>query len=310
MRTMNAFVIPERGVRMPSQARAPLPEVGPDELLVRIKAIGVGIHDSYFLPQQMKYPYPIGIEAAGVIEEAGSATAGFRVGDAIAFVSMTQPKGGVWAEYAAVRADSLILRIPDGMSFEQAVAVPVAGNSALRALHALPDIPEGGSVFMAGASGAIGTFAIQLARRRGWEVAASASQRNHDHMTRLGAAFSVDYHLPDWPKQVLRRYPDGVHGALAIQPNTTEASMSVVRPGGTVVTVSGDHVVPSRSINVTGLAYGVDVRDEMRTLIGDVALSEIELVIEQVYPFAEALSALAKVQTRRARGKVVVSFGD
>jgi len=84
--------------------------------------------------------------------------------------------------------------------------------------------------------------------------------------------------------------------------------MSVVKSGGTVVTVSGDQVAPTRGINVTGLAYGANVRDELRAVMNDIVSGEMKLVIEKVYPFDEALSAIAKVQTRRARGKVVLTL--
>lgn len=308
MKTMNAFVLQAPNNQAVVPARIAMPRIGPDELLIRIKAIGVGVHDSYFLPKQISYPFPIGIEAAGVVEEIGAATSGYRVGERIAFVSMMQPKGGVWAEYAAVRTDSLILRIPEQMSFERAAAIPVAGNSTLRVFHSLPSIPAGGGFFIAGASGAIGTFAVQLARKRGWEVAASASARNQDYLRELGATLTVDYQQPDWPKTVLARYPDGVDAAIAIQPNTTSSSMSVVTMGGTVVTVSGDQVAPERGINVTGLAYGVDVGAELNALMNDIASGEMRLEIEQVYKFDDAPKALAKVQTRRARGKVVLSL--
>lgn len=310
MKTMNAFVIPTPDAPAITPARIPLPRIGAGELLVRIKAVGVGVHDSYFLPRQLSYPYPIGIEAAGVVEEAGPATTGFQAGDKITFVSTMQPKGGVWAEYAVVDSNSLILSIPEQMSFEQAAAIPVAGNTTLRALRALPNIPAGGTIFIAGASGAIGTFAVQLARQRGWQVAASASRRNHDYLMELGAALAVDYQQPDWPQKVLRRYPAGVDGALAIQPNTTTSSISVVRAGGTVVTVSGDQALPTRGINVTGLAYDADVRDELYALMKDIVSGDLKLVIEQTYPFGDALAALAKVQTRRARGKIVLSLGQ
>ncbi len=308
MQTMHAFVLPSPDSQTVTAARVPVPNIGAGELLVRIKAVGVGIHDSYFLPRQMSYPFPIGIEAAGVIEMVGSDAAGFHVGERIAFVSMMQAKGGVWAEYAAVRSDSLILRVPEPMSFEQAAAIPVAGNSTLRVFHALPTLPAGASIFIAGASGAIGTFAIQLARERGWEIAASASPRNHDYLLELGAALAVDYRQPDWPHEVLERYPGGVDAAIAIQPDTTATSMSVVKTGGTVVTVSGDQVAPTRGINVVGLAYDADVRDELRAVMSDIVSGGMKLVIERVYPFEEALSALEKVQTRRARGKVVLTL--
>ena len=206
-----------------------------------------------------------------------------------------------------VGADSLIVPIPEGMSFEQAGAVPVAGNTTLRALYSLPPIASGGSIFVAGGSGAIGTFALQLARARGWRVAASASPPNHDYLRSLGAELAVDYRDPSWVEQVLRWRPDGVDGALAVQPQTTEGSASTVQPGGTVVTVSGDRAAPP-GVRVTGLAYQVDVREELIALMDDIVAGDIQLVIEKVYPFGDALSALGKTQTRHARGKLVLTL--
>ena len=98
-------------------------------------------------------------------------------------------------------------------------------------------------------------------------------------------------------------------GALAVQPQTTAPTARVVKPGGTVVTVSGDRAAPSE-VRVTGLAYHVDVRDELVALMEDIVAGKMQLVIEKVYPFADALSALAKTQTRHARGKVVLTLVD
>ncbi len=307
MQSMTALVIPSADDQTIAFTQVAVPEIAGDELLVQIKAVGVGIHDSYFLPRDLRYPYPIGIEAAGVVAQVGDAISGYAPGDRIAFVSMMQPKGGVWAQYAAVRSDSLIVPIPEGMSFEQAAAIPVAGSATLRALHALPTISEGGSIFVAGASGAIGTFALQLARARGWQVAASASPRNHDHLRLMGATLAADYRDPAWPEQVRQWRPDGVDGALAVQPQTSTDSARVVKRGGTVVTVSGDRADPP-GVKVTGLAYHVDVRDELMALMAHIVAGDMQLVIEHVYPLADALTALAKVQTRRARGKSVLSL--
>jgi len=192
MPSMSAIVLADSESHTPCLARVPIPDVEPDELLVRIKAIGVGIHDSYFLPSQRSFPFPISIEASGVVEQTGSAVGAYHSGDSVAFVSTMQPKGGVWAEYAIVRADSLMLGIPESMSFEHAAALPVASTTALRALHALPHLDAGGSMFIAGASGAVGTLAVQLARQHGWDVAASASRANYGYLADLGANLVVD----------------------------------------------------------------------------------------------------------------------
>lgn len=282
----------------------PIPDLSDDEVLVRLHAIGVGIHDSYFLPKDLSYPYPIGIEGAGTVERVGGDVRGYQPGDRIAVVSAMQPKGGTWAEFAAVRADSLIVPIPAGMSFAEAAALPVAGNTALKALGALP-LSAGDTVFIAGASGAIGTLAIQLAKRRGLCVAASASAANQEYMQELGADKTVDYRDADWQKQVRAWAPGGVAGAVAIQPDTGAESMRVVRDGGTVVMVSGDDASTERGITATHLPH-VDIRAELTQLLSDVADGVIMLTIERTYPFDDALQALSKTQTRHARGKNVV----
>jgi len=306
MESMNALVIGESEEL--GFAQLPVPEPDAGELLVRIRAIGVGIHDSYFLPQELSLPYPIGIEAAGVVEQVGADVTGVRSGDRIAFVSMMNPKGGVWADYATVRADSLILPLPEAMPFEQAAAIPVAVSTTLRALHGLGSMPSGAALFVAGGSGAIGTVALQLAVRRGWRVAASASAANHDYLLDLGAELAVDYRNPRWQDQVRAWCPGGVDGALAVQPDTTAASMSLVRPGGAVVTISGDRVQPEGNVVVNGLSYGADIYPDLLAFLDDVLAGRMRVVIEREYPFEQAVEALRKVSTRHARGKLVLTL--
>lgn len=283
----------------------PIPEIGEDELLVKLRAVGVGIHDSYFLPSDVAYPYPIGIEGAGTVADVGSGVTSYEPGDRVAFISLMQPKGGTWAEFAVLAKDALILRIPEGMTFAQAAAVPIAGNTALKALKVLP-LRRGDSLFIAGASGAIGTLAIQLATARGWRVAASASRANHEHVRSLGADAAFDYREADWPDQVQRWAPGGVDAAIAIQPRTSADSLRAVRDGGFVVTVSADPIQSERGIRVTTVDNEIDVRQELRGLMTDIANGTYRLVIERSYPFDAGLEALRKTQTRHARGKQVI----
>ncbi len=303
---MKAFIIPHLGEQAVELADVPVPQIDAGEMLIAVRAVGVGIHDSSFLPADACYPYPIGIEAAGVIREVGSTVSGRMAGDRVTFVSSMQPKGGTWAEFVAVTAESLIIPIPAGMDFVEAAAVPVAGNTVLKAFHALPAASTGGSIFIAGGSGAIGTLAIQIARRRGWRIAASASEGNHDYMRWLGAEHTVDYHDPNWREQVLKWRPNGVDAAMAIQPGTSAESLPVVKDGGSLISISGDALISHRGIHMTGIPYQIDVRDEMENLLAAIVAGDMHLELEHVYPFAEALAALAKVQTRRARGKIVL----
>ncbi|MDN5820792.1 MAG: NADP-dependent oxidoreductase, partial [Brachybacterium sp.] len=284
----------------------PVPEPGPGELLVRLEAIGVGIHDSYFLPPDAAGSLPIGIEGAGVVEEVGSEVTDHRRGDRIAFVNVMQPKGGTWAEFAVVDVNSLILPIPEGLDMAQAAALPVAGNTVLRALAAISDMPAGGTLFIAGGAGAIGTLALQVARRRGWRVAASASAHNHEYMRSLGAEMTVDYHDAGWVQEVRGWAPQGVDAALAVHPGTSADSMRVVKDGGSVITVSGDSVPTERGITPVMIDYAADVRAELLAMTEDVATGAVHLEIERVHPFAEAAEALDRVRTRHVRGKLVL----
>ena len=284
-----------------------IPEIDEDEMLIHIKAIGVGIQDGYFFPENMHFPYPIGIEGAGIVEKIGNNISEFKVGDKIAFISVLEPKGGSYAEYIAIGKNSIAVPIPDEMSFVEAAAVPVAGNAMAKVFKAL-QLKHNDKIFIAGASGANGTFAIQFATNLGCEVAASSSKTNHKYMKSLGVDKTVDYHDDDWVQQVLDWAPEGVDAAIAIQPATSEESMKVVKDGGKIISVSGDEFTTGRNMESVNFPYMMDVRSELIILMENIAFGDIKLNIENVYDFEDADKALEKVRTRRAQGKSVINL--
>lgn len=287
----------------------PAPTVGDNEILVKVAAIGVGIHDEYFHDKNVEYPYVIGIEASGTIQEMGKKVDGYKKDERIAFISMMQEKGGTWAEYAAISDQSLILPMPSGMTFEQAAAFLVPANTALKAL-AEADLQPNGSLFIAGGAGAIGTLLIQLGKARGYTVIASASEKNHELMRELGADFTVDYHDQDWQEQVKRHIPGGVDGAIAIHPGTPNEVQKIVKDGGVLVAVSGDQLAPERNIVLKGVFNTIDVKAELKDLMSQIVDGEIKLIIGKIYPFSEALKALDQVKTRHTRGKLVLTMNQ
>lgn len=302
------------GIRRPDEAdditliEVPVPEIDADEVLVRIQAVGVGIHDRWALPPNPRFPYAIGLEGAGIIVDVGGAVAGVVPGDRVMFTSMPQPKGGAWAEFAAVSAEALIA-LPDGLGFAEAAALPIAGSTALEGIKAL-GLERGGSVFIAGASGSIGTLAIQLATLRGYRVAASASTHNHEYLRSLGAELAVDYRDPEWGEQVVGWMPGGVDAALAIQPGTGTTSLPVVRDGGKVITISGDQVTPERNITIEQVIHHPETRRDLAQLAADVASQQVRVEVERAYPFEEGPAALEKAATRHARGKIILTMID
>lgn len=304
--TMKAICFPGPG-RNPEMIEIPVPKIDASDVLIKMHAVGVGLHDRYPNPAQPPFPYPLGFEGAGTVEAVGDAVSGFKKGARV-MVNGMHPKGGTWGEFAAINSQ-MVMPMPDGLGFQEAAALPIAGNTALNGLKAL-NLNAGQTLFIAGASGAIGTYAIQVAAMRGWRVAASASPANHEYMRSLGAELTVDYRDPDWAKKVREWMPGGVDGALAIQPGTGQTSLPAVRDGGQVVTISGDQVRTERGIRVQQMMHRPDTRQEFLQMAADVVSGKVRVEIEHVYPFEQAVSALQKTETRHARGKVVVNIVD
>lgn len=285
-----------------------IPEINKDEVLIKVKAFGVGIHDRYFIPSQVIFPYIIGSEGAGIIVKIGNEIKNFKIGDRVIFTTILQPQGGSWAEYATAKVDAM-MPLPESLTFAQGAAIPIAGKTALECMNSL-NLKSGDTLFIAGASGAIGSLVIQLAFKKGIRISASASEKNHHYMKSLGAELTVDYHDPKWPNEVLKWSDNGVDAALAIQPGTGSESIKTVRDGGLLITVSGDShtVLPQRAIAIKQMGHSGISQGQMLKLIEDISDNKIQLTIEREYSFSEALSALEKTETRHARGKVVVTI--
>ncbi len=302
---MQAYVRTDATDQNVELAEVPAPAPDADEVLVAVHAFGVGVHDRYFIPQGVSFPYVIGLEAAGVVVETGAEVTGIDVGDRVMVNSAGNPKGGTWAPFAAMNPRHVTV-VPDALDLMTAAAIPIAGDAAVESLHTL-GMESGQTLFVAGASGAIGTLVVQMAAQRGVRVAGSASLANHDYLRSLGAELTVDYGDLTWTDQVREWAAGGVDAALAIQPGTPAPSLQVVRDGGHLVTVSGDPCPTERGIDVEQFPHRADTRSDMAELVADISIGRTRRVIEHVYPFEQALTALEKTETRHARGKLVVT---
>ena len=307
MKTMKAIGMPLAGQQNSLELmEITVPKISEVEVLVELKTIGVGVHDRWFIPEDAIYPYAIGIEGAGFIHKVGSSVTDYKIGDRVMFTSSMQSKGGTWAEFSAVAEESLML-MPDKLDFVRAAAIPVAGAAALKGIYAL-NLKSGDTLFIAGASGAIGTLAIQLAKAMGYRTAASASIKNHPLLLSLGVDKAFDYQSPNWVEQVMSWIPEGVDAALAIQPETGITSMQVVKDGGKVVTISGDQFISERLIEIEQISHLTNIQSKLTRLISDVATDKIQVVVEQTFPFNKAIEALEKVETRHAKGKIILTM--
>ncbi len=303
---MKAFVRTSAKTQEVELQEVQIPKMQSDEVLIKVKAFGVGIHDRYFIPSDVHFPYVIGSEGAGTIKEQGSGVKDFNIGDKVIFTTVLQKEGGSWAEYAVAKQSALI-KLPDNLTAEEGASIPVAGKTALECMREI-NLNNGDSLFIAGASGAIGTLLIQLAKAKGIRISASASLKNQDYMKSLGAEQTVDYNDPDWIMKVKEWSNGGVDKALAIQPGTGIESIQVVKDNGELVTVSGDNtsVSPQRNIEVRQMGHQLFTNREMIELVNEISNEKVKVVIEKEYSFKDALNALKKTETRRARGKLVV----
>lgn len=305
MKSMKAYVRTNSEKNNIKLIDVEVPLIEADEVLIKVKAFGVGIHDRYFIPKDPVFPYIIGAEGSGEIVETGKNVKKFNVADRVIFSSSLLPKGGSWADYVAVPETSLV-SMPSEISFIKGASLPVAGKTAVESLQAL-NLQKGETLFIAGASGAIGTLVIQLAKNLGVTVISLASAKNQSYMKTLGADMTVDYNDMNWKKQILTKFQDGIDVALAIQPGTAKECLDVVKENGRIITVSGDQIESTKEIKIDQFMHQFTLEEALKPLIADITKRKVMIEIEKVYSFQEAITALEKTETRHARGKLVVS---
>src|SRR5262249_15732195 len=200
----------------------PLPEIGPDEILIRVQAAGVGAWDPFereggfvgILNREPRFPYVLGTDGAGTIAEVGENMNRLKVGDRVYALELGNPKGGFYAEYAAVNGNNVSL-IPGDLTVEQAGVMPSEPLTALRGLDDVLRLQTEESVMIFGASGGIGHLAVQLAKRLGARVFEVASGKDGvAFVKRLGADAVVDGRGDDVLKIAREFAPNGIDAAL------------------------------------------------------------------------------------------------
>ncbi len=299
------------------------PTITDDELLVRVRASSVNPQDWYFVTgtpylarlsfglRQPKQHIP-GTDMAGVVEKVGSNVTQFQPGEAVFGM-----RSGAFAEYVSVRPDQIVAK-PASVTFEQAAAVPVAALTALQGLRDKGRIDAGQQVLINGASGGVGTFAIQIAKSFGAEVTGVCSTRNVETIRSLGADHVIDYTREDFV-QSGQKY-DLI---LDIAGNRSVADRRrAMTPNGTLVLVGGPKASKwlgplsgfvkvtigsrrGRQTMVTMLAK--NSRDDLATMAELLESGRVKPVIERTYPLAEVAAALSYLGEGHAKGKIVVA---
>src|SRR6478672_11232957 len=221
----------------------PVPQPGPDEILLRVESAGVGVWDPYeregefakLFGTKPTFPYIVGSDGAGTVAAVGAQVQRFKEGDHAYALALTNPKGGFYAEYAVIKADN-VSPIPKKLSVEQAGAMPTDALTALRGLDEILKLKKGESLLVFGAGGGIGHLAVQLAKRMGVRVLAVASGDDGVALAkRLGADAVVNGRKDDVETAARALAPHGLDAALVTAGGeATDRALRALRDGGRV----------------------------------------------------------------------------
>lgn len=334
---MKAFIVEKYKKNGPLRlADLPEPEVGVNDVLVRIEATAVNLLDSKVRDGEFKLilpyrlPFILGHDLAGTVLRVGANVRKFKVGDAV-FARPRDHRIGTFAEFIAVDQEDVAIK-PASLTMAEAASIPLVALTAWQALVEVGQVKPGQKVFIQAGSGGVGTIAIQLAKHLGATVATTTSAANADLVRSLGADVVIDYRTEDF-EQVLSGYDLVLNSQ---DPKTLAKSLKVLKAGGKLISISGPPDLPfakslqlnlflrflmrmlSRSVLKKAKARGIDYSflfmkadGAQLALLGKLIDSGvIRPVVDKVFPFAQTPEALAYVETGRAKGKVVIKIAD
>lgn len=335
---MQAFVLKAYGGSehtVLEEVRVPSP--GARQLLVRVRAAGLNPVDFKTrkgwvrLFQPYRLPAVLGNELAGEVVACGDQVRRFRTGDRV-FARVAKDAMGAFAQFAVIEEEHAAV-IPASLDFATAAAVPLAGLSALQALRDELRVARGQRIFISGGAGGVGTFAIQIAKHLGAEVATTASPRGEALVRQLGADTVIDY-TQEHPASVFSRF-DGVFDLIGW--DTLKQAFAIVRPGAPIVTVAG---IPEpqtaskdlkrgrglqalfwvasfflrRRARKRGMTYRFFIMhpsgEDLSELACLVDSGAVKVILDAMYPFERIADAMAKLETGRAKGKIIVTMPD
>jgi len=307
-----------------------VPAVGDDEVLVRVRAASVNPLDWHFmrgtpylvralagLSRPRASAARLGADMAGSVEAVGKNVTEFRPGDEV-FGGLDDR--GTLAEYISIRHDGVVLAKPADLTFEQAASVPVAAVTALQALRDKGRVRPGHKVLVNGASGGVGTFAVQIAKAFGAEVTGVCSTANVEMVASIGADQVIDYTREDFTRAG-RLYDLLVDIAGN---RTLPETRRVLVPKGVLVAVGGPNkgrwIGPlGRSVRMAALSPAVSQRmvffflahqnkDDLAVLRELLETGKVTPVIDRTYPLGEVAEAIRYLEEGHASGKVAITM--
>ncbi len=289
----------------------PKPRTAPGEVVVQVKAAGIGPWDALIrsgksaLPQPL--PLTLGSDFSGVIESIGPKVAYFKVGDEV-FGATNERFTGAYAEYAAAEADMIALK-PKTLNYTHAASLPVVAVTAWQMVAEIAHVTPGQFVLVHGGAGNVGAFAVQLAKRAGAVVIATASAENERYLHTLGADGVLDYRT--------RRFEESLKNVDVVLDTvggeTLERSYEVVKSGGIIVSSASQ---PSQEragrLGIRAVFFLVKVTTERLTTIARmVDVGELRTEVAEALWLNEARQGHEMLEgALHRRGKIVIKVAD
>lgn len=294
------------------------PPLKSDRVLIKVRASSVNPIDWKLRQGMLKvlsgnnFPLILGFDVAGEVVKAGANVKQFQPGDAV-YGCLNSLPGGAYAEYVSA-AESLLCAKPNNATYEEAAAIPLAAMTALQALRDLGKMKAGQAILINGASGGVGTFAVQIAKNEGASVTAVCSSQNIELVRGLGADRVIDYTQEDFTKNG-EKY-DIIFDAVSKR-SFSECQNSL-QPKGVYITL-----LPSLDILFNGVSTLLSpgkkakflpfLRANQRDLTFLKELIEagkLRAVIDRIYPLSEVADAHRYSETGKAKGKIVINVSD
>jgi NADPH:quinone reductase-like Zn-dependent oxidoreductase len=285
-----------------------VPELDRNEVLVRVDTAGVGIWDAKMrrgaFSRGKSFPLVLGSEGSGTIASLGDDVQGLSIGDSVIGYAYGDKKGGFYAEYVALRAEH-VAPMPQSLDFREAGTIPVAGLTALAGIDDALGLRAGTTVLIHGATGSVGVMAVQLAKRRGARVIATAHDRDGSELLRrLGADAAIDTQHDDVLALARGVAPDGVDAVLALVGGSElERVIAALRDGGTIAHPNGVEL-PSEA---AAIAFdGVPNPAAFARLGAAIDEAPFEVPIAAMYSLDDTAEAHRRLERGHVHGTIVI----
>jgi NADPH:quinone reductase len=294
--------------------KLPVPTPAPDEVLIAVHTAGVGswdakIRDGTWASRRGGFPRVLGTDGSGVIAATGSRVRRLQTGDRVWAYQYENARAGFCAQYVAVKASNAA-PVPEALDMAQAGAGTVTSLTALQGIDDVLGLRRKETVLIFGASGAVGTMAVQLARHRGARVLAAASGRDGAALVkRLGAHEVIDPRKPDAPDRLRALAGRGLDAVLALAgSDMLDNALALLRPGGRVAYPEGVEPPPRRRrrrIEVVGYNASVG-RRELARLERAVNQVRLKVPIATTFPLQQASAAHRRLEQGHVLGRIAL----